>query len=195
MSPPTAVAVEAGARPTGVVHILVGIGVNGRGRILPPVLNLNTTVMATNVPTVLSKLQKWGDYASYGEPVKPSKFIPMKTPLSPTLLQHDTFESVLTLPHFLAEQRAKGREVGLIIDLSNHDCLYLDGVPPYLERVHVRNVAKSIPNPTCTSEVIAVANEFWLRKPDHTRHTLRVWFQSHGVCFVLLSHRIVRTFS
>jgi mRNA-capping enzyme len=44
-------------------------------------------VSATNVPTVLSKLQKWGDYASYGEPVAPSRFIPMKTPLSPSLLQ------------------------------------------------------------------------------------------------------------
>jgi hypothetical protein len=37
---------------------------------------------------VLSKLRKWGDYASYGTPVESSKFIPMKTPLSPTLLQH-----------------------------------------------------------------------------------------------------------
>ena len=46
----------------------------------------NTRVTDTNVPTVLSKLQKWGDYESYGEPVGPSRFIPMKTPLSPTLL-------------------------------------------------------------------------------------------------------------
>ena len=34
---------------------------------------LNTTVTASNVPTVLSKLRKWGDYASYGDPVKPSR--------------------------------------------------------------------------------------------------------------------------
>jgi protein-tyrosine phosphatase len=61
---------------------------------------------------------------------------------------------------------ASGRIVGLVIDLSNHDCLYLDGVPPHLERVHVRNVAKSIPNIECTSEVIAVADEFWSRKPE-----------------------------
>ena len=40
----------------------------------------NTQVTDTNVPTVLSKLQKWGDYESYGEPVGPSRFIPMKTP-------------------------------------------------------------------------------------------------------------------
>jgi hypothetical protein len=36
----------------------------------------------THVPTVLTKLQKWGDYASFGEPVGPSRFVPMKTPLS-----------------------------------------------------------------------------------------------------------------
>ena len=35
----------------------------------------NTRVTDTNVPTVLSKLQKWGDYESYGEPVGPSRFI------------------------------------------------------------------------------------------------------------------------
>jgi hypothetical protein len=122
---------------------------------------------ATNVPTVLSKLRKWGDYASFGEPALPSKFIPMKTPLSPTLLREDTFENVLLLPNFLAEQReSRGRDVGLVIDLSNHDCLYGDGIPEGLERVHVRNVAKSVPDIACTSEVIAVASEFWSRRPN-----------------------------
>ena len=130
----------------------------------------NTAVTENNVPTVLSKLQKWGDYSSYGEPVAPSRFIPMKTPLSPTLLAKDAEESlpnILTLPKFLAEQLALGRKVGLIIDLSNHDCLYTDGVPNDLERVHVRNVAKSVPNVECTDEVIAVASEFWSRRPEH----------------------------
>lgn len=129
-------------------------------------VKINTTFSATNVPTVLSKLQKWGDYASFGTPVEPSRFIPMKTPLSPSLLQEDTFENVLTLPTLLAEQTAMGRKVGLIIDLSNHDCLYLDDVTDDMERVHVRNVAKSIPNVECTSEVIRVATEFWRRKPE-----------------------------
>ena len=36
-------------------------------------VTFNTTVTASNVPTVLSKLRKWGDYASYGDPVKPSR--------------------------------------------------------------------------------------------------------------------------
>ena len=66
----------------------------------------NTAVTENNVPTVLSKLQKWGDYASYGEPVAPSRFIPMKTPLSPTLLAKDAEESlpnILTLPKFFLD--------------------------------------------------------------------------------------------
>jgi hypothetical protein len=45
------------------------------------------TENSAHVPSVLSKLQKWGDYASFGEPVQPSRFIPMKTPLSTEILQ------------------------------------------------------------------------------------------------------------
>jgi hypothetical protein len=155
----------------------------------------NTQVTDTNVPTVLSKLQKWGDYESYGEPVGPSRFIPMKTPLSPTLLAdfgvgngdraddpsdangsrtarvHDEESNasrkknvphVHTLPAFLAAQKKKGRDVGLVIDLSNHDCLYTDGIPDTgVKRVHVRNVAKSVPGLDSVKEAIAAASKFW----------------------------------
>ena len=139
----------------------------------------NTAVTADNVPTVLSKLQKWGDYESYGEPVFPSKFIPMKTPLSPTLLadlgvvssaekqgEEKCCAHVHTLPRFLTEQKSLNRDVGLVIDLSNHDCLYADGIPPDVERVHVRNVAKSIPDMRSANEVIEVAGAFWRRHPE-----------------------------
>ena len=145
----------------------------------------NTRVTDTNVPTVLSKLQKWGDYESYGEPVGPSRFIPMKTPLSPTLLadlgvghggratdrdasnDDEAMEQrktphVHTLPEFLAAQKRRGRDVGLVIDLSNHDCLYSDGIPETgVRRVHVRNVAKSVPGVDAVAEVIATAHAFW----------------------------------
>ena len=155
----------------------------------------NTQVTDTNVPTVLSKLQKWGDYESYGEPVGPSRFIPMKTPLSPTLLAdfgvgngdraddpsdangertarvHDEESNasrkknvphVHTLPAFLEAQKKKGRDVGLVIDLSNHDCLYTDGIPDTgVKRVHVRNVAKSVPGLDSVKEAIAAASKFW----------------------------------
>ena len=149
----------------------------------------NTRVTDTNVPTVLSKLQKWGDYESYGEPVGPSRFIPMKTPLSPTLLadlgvrgdeRADDLETsaseaitpterteritphVHTLPGFLAAQKRRGRDVGLVIDLSNHDCLYSDGIlETGVRRVHVRNVAKSVPGVDAVAEVIETARAFW----------------------------------
>ena len=160
----------------------------------------NTQVTDTNVPTVLSKLQKWGDYESYGEPVGPSRFIPMKTPLSPTLLADfgvghgdraddpsDASEArrvddedskrkkkvphVHTLPAFLAAQRAKGRDVGLVIDLSNHDCLYSDGIPETgVTRVHVRNVAKSVPGLDSVAEAIAAASAFWDARENQKKY-------------------------
>ena len=158
----------------------------------------NTRVTDTNVPTVLSKLQKWGDYESYGEPVGPSRFIPMKTPLSPTLLadlgvrgdeRADDLERpraseeitptsterktphVHTLPGFLAAQKRRGRDVGLVIDLSNHDCLYSDGIlETGVRRVHVRNVAKSVPGVDAVAEVIATARAFFLEPKNAEKY-------------------------
>jgi hypothetical protein len=67
------------------------------------------------------------------QPVWPSRFIPMKTPLSEEIL--DSWELPqppkhrLTVPDLLAAQAAAGRRVGLLLDLSNHDCLYASDVP------------------------------------------------------------------
>jgi hypothetical protein len=67
------------------------------------------------------------------QPVWPSRFIPMKTPLSEEIL--DSWELPqppkhrLTVPDLLAAQAAAGRRVGLLLDLSNHDCLYARDVP------------------------------------------------------------------
>jgi hypothetical protein len=183
----------------------------------------NTQVTDTNVPTVLSKLQKWGDYESYGEPVGPSRFIPMKTPLSPTLLadfgvgngdraddpsdangeprrvrdeesnasRKKNVPHVHTLPAFLEAQKKKGRDVGLVIDLSNHDCLYTDGIPDTgVKRVHVRNVAKSVPGLDSVKEAIAGGVGVLgrkRRKPKKVRrHPLRVRLQPDGFRVVLL---------
>ena len=99
----------------------------------------NTTVTENNVPTVLSKLQKWGDYASFGEPALLAFHPDENAALAHAACQSDAIENVLSLPSFLEQQRALGRNVGLIIDLSNHDCLYTDGVPQELERPR-RNV-------------------------------------------------------
>ena len=97
-------------------------------------------------PTVLSKLQKWGDYQSLGSAVRGTRIVPMKTPLAEKYFQADATTFALTISSMLAEQRALGQHIGMIIDLSNHDCLYEGEVPDGIERVHVRNVAKSVPS-------------------------------------------------
>lgn len=80
--------------------------------------------------SVLQKLQKWADYQSYGEPVGPTRFLPMKTPMSSEIIQNWSLDEppqhVLTIQSLLKDQQEKGRTIGLIIDLSNHETLYAD---------------------------------------------------------------------
>ena len=45
-------------------------------------LSLRAETIDPNVPSVLQKLQKWGDYASCGDVVEGTRLVPMKTPLS-----------------------------------------------------------------------------------------------------------------
>ena len=49
----------------------------------------------------------------------------MKTPLSPRYVEENCVNA-LTMESLMRGQRARGREIGLIIDLTNHDCLYED---------------------------------------------------------------------
>lgn len=90
-------------------------------------------LQGSEVPSVLRKLQKWGDYESFGTPVWPSRFVPMKTPLSHDILRDwkllEAPHHSLTVQDLLSAQAAAGRQVGLIIDLTNHDCLYEEDVP------------------------------------------------------------------
>lgn len=104
-----------------------------------------TTRKDDAAPSVLQKLQKWGDYASFGDVVEGTRLIPMKTPLSERYVD-GTYEHVLTVEGLMREQMALGRRIGLIIDLTNHDCLYEDDIPANVRRVHVRNVAKTVPS-------------------------------------------------
>jgi len=78
----------------------------------------------SSAPTVLTKLKKWADYESVGEPVGGTKFLPMKTPMSEEIVANWSLEhppkNVLTVRGLVAGQAGLGRKVGMIIDLSNH---------------------------------------------------------------------------
>lgn len=130
------------------------------------------------MPSVLTKLKKWADYASIGDPVQPTKFLPMKTPMSKEIIEHWSLEHApkhtLTIEELIdTQERDHGRHVGLIIDLANHDCLYLDDILSHngkttriLEYVHIQLIAKVLPPKSSIDHVERVAREFWSRKPD-----------------------------
>lgn len=121
------------------------------------------------VPTVLTKLQKWGDYEAYGHPVAPSRLIPMKTPLAQAILDDWRLPVAprhrLTVAELLAAQAAAGRRVTLLLDLTNHDCLYDVDVPPGVQHIQVRLVAKELPPREYVAEVAAIVAAFEARQP------------------------------
>lgn len=120
-------------------------------------------------PSVLSKLQKWADYPSVGNPVNPTKFLPMKTPMSLEIISNWSLEQPpkhsLTVPELLSSQDVTGRCVGMIIDLANHECLYAEDLPGSLEYTHIQLVAKVLPPFEAINAVAAAAAEFWARRP------------------------------
>lgn len=89
----------------------------------PSILNEALTQLPPELPSVLRKLVKWGDFAAVGTPIHPTRFVPCKTPLSRQILENWTLPEPpvypLTVPQLLEEQQALGRRVGLILDLSN----------------------------------------------------------------------------
>lgn len=74
------------------------------------------------------KLSKWAALDAVGNPVAPTNFIPCKTPLSAEILANWSLpvppEHSLSISSLLADQAAAGRRVGMVLDLSNHACLY-----------------------------------------------------------------------
>eukprot|EP00198_Chlamydomonas_reinhardtii_P011494 XP_001700831.1 predicted protein [Chlamydomonas reinhardtii] len=95
---------------------------------------------------------------------------PSQTPLSTEILDSWSLPAQpkhrLTVPQMVADQAAAGRKIGLILDLSNHDCLYTDDVPPDVQYIHIQLVAKELPPPDFVAEVVAAANAFWEQHPD-----------------------------
>jgi alpha-glucan, water dikinase len=120
-------------------------GDQGEGQLPPP--------PPQEVATVLRKIEKWWLYRSYGDVLAGSRVIPMKTPLTLELQarqarlasglkdrsgsvdgsggaaapgQEQGEQQEHTIGRFVRQQAAQGRAVGLIVDLSNHECLYAE---------------------------------------------------------------------
>jgi hypothetical protein len=73
--------------------------------------------------TVLTKLSKWNKLENYGSPLFDG-LIPLKTPISNKYL-YGTHWKPFSIHDFIHEQWLQyGRIVGMMIDLSNHDCIY-----------------------------------------------------------------------
>lgn len=138
----------------------------------PPPTPTPATPADSATPSVLQKLQKWGDYEAYGNVVQPSLFIPMKTPLSQAILNEWTLAEApkhsLTVTSLLQQQHFLQRQVGMIIDLSNHETLYADDLPPFIQYEHVQLVAKVFPDQAQVDEVIDLAEKYWAANP--TQH-------------------------
>ncbi|BDA42763.1 probable mRNA-capping enzyme at N-terminal half [Coccomyxa sp. Obi] len=123
--------------------------------------------------SVLQKLQKWADYPSYGEPVNPTRFLPMKTPMSSEIIQNWSLDQppqhVLTIQSLLKDQQEKGRTVGLMIDLSNHETLYAEDLQAVdgLDYVHIPLVAKTFPPAQAITQVIKTAKAYWKEHPKN----------------------------
>lgn len=148
------------------------VGSGRRGSSSAVVFDSDGRVVVTDqTPTVLTKLQKWADYESIGEPLYPTMFLPMKTPMSQEIIDNWSLEDppkhVLTVQELVESQLKVDRCVGMIIDLANHECLYQDDLPEGgLEYAHVQLVAKVLPSKDAVDEVERVAKEFWSRHPD-----------------------------
>ena len=60
-----------------------------------------------------------GDYEATGDAVQPTKFVPMKTPLSQAILDNWSLDAApkfrLSVSDLLEQENSKGRHVGLII--------------------------------------------------------------------------------
>eukprot|EP01026_Neomeris_dumetosa_P060245 TRINITY_DN56779_c0_g4_i2.p1 TRINITY_DN56779_c0_g4~~TRINITY_DN56779_c0_g4_i2.p1 ORF type:complete len:335 (-),score=36.89 TRINITY_DN56779_c0_g4_i2:104-1108(-) len=104
-----------------------------------------------------------------GASVGPTKFIPMKTPFSQEIISSfddKVIENRLTVDSMVLEQNKLGREIGMILDVSDHTCLYQQDMPVNIEYQQVRLVAKQLPSHEVVRKVHAVANEFWSRYPN-----------------------------
>jgi hypothetical protein len=129
-------------------------------------------VYLCNIYTIIFGLQmeKWASRQSIGCPVWPTRFIPMKTPLSNTMLTTqfpDTpCPNPLTIASVLTYCQDHDYRLGLVINLAAHDCLYSEDLPSDILMEHIRLTAKILPPIEAVQRVIVIADDFWKRRPD-----------------------------
>eukprot|EP00889_Picochlorum_renovo_P003138 jgi/Picre1/30168/NNA_005537.t1 len=99
----------------------------------------------------VNKASEMADYESIGQPVSPTMFLPMKTPMSREIIENWSLEDP---PRH-------------VLTIGEYECLYQDDLPEGgLEYAHVQLVAKVLPSKDAVDEVECVAKEFWSRHPD-----------------------------
>ena len=97
-----------------------------------------------------------------GAPVEPTLLIPMKTPLSQTILNSWTLpekpKHTLSVASLLQTQREHGREVGMILDLSNHALLYGEDLVDGVQYEHIPVSAHTPVHATLHMAVLGAAS-------------------------------------
>jgi alpha-glucan,water dikinase len=115
-----------------------------------------------------------------------------KTPLSVEILNNwhlpEPPKYRLTVQDLLQAEEAAGRHIGLILDLSNHDCLYASDIPPGVQYLHVHLVAKELPPLEFVHEVGQAASKYWATHDDYIAIHCAYGFNRTG--FVVCSYLI-----
>lgn len=142
--------------------------------------------------TVLTKLGKWNKLENYGSPLFHG-LIPLKTPISNKYLD-GTHWKRFSIHDFIHEQWVQyGRIVGMMIDLSNHDCIYdyeaisvpvevsnmgpctenngysKEGNCSYMPLLYIKHkcISKECPDPQNIKDFIETVKDFKNKHPHH----------------------------
>jgi hypothetical protein len=150
---------EAAAR-TSLQHPFIALSQKEREKPGQPIA-LHIDVSHLLIRPLLLFVYLQADYPSVGAPVAPTKFLPMKTPMSMEIITNWSLpvppKHSLTVQELLQSEASAGRKVGLIIDLANHECLYQEDLPEDMEYAHIQLIAKVLPSRESIDEVQAVA--------------------------------------
>lgn len=189
---------------------------------------MSTSMLPQSVASVLWKITKWKDYANYGNPVGESRVIPMKTPLTLELQgahfppatssspshtpntevtgsgeissKPEADFQVHTIQKFVQEQAILGRTIGLVVDLSNHECLYEEDLKrdcPHVSYEHFLFAAKNIPDRKGCRDVGRCITGYLAGNPEHyvAIHCSYGWNRTGYICAAYLVEELRYTAS